>query len=349
MLLSGAPEQALDQLEDPCLAGVPEAERLLATVLDLVCREACRVQQQGDEREAARCFARVARHDPERAALWRRRLVESRGAPASLPAAGSGVLTALEGLLSELRDERSRSSRGAGRSSQGSLSSRLRSAASAVVAGDSEPHVPFLLSAPGLAECEVLLGPEVRLEGREEPGGAALGELRSLLSFHGGPGWLYLPPGGCEVELAGAVVPEEGVELLDGDELRLASGVALVFRAPVAASGTALLLGPPRPGGGAPRRIVLMSSLAEHPLCLAAHGGHLEVPGLTHPARLSLSEGRLQLECSLAAQQISEPCATPTAVELPLDAPAELPFCTPSRGETSPFALNLRPLGPHSE
>ena len=338
VLLRGAPEEALDHLADPALEGVAEAERLLETVLGLLCREAVSAHQRGDEREARRVLETVARHDPERAAQWRRRLVEEDQAPESVAPHSSGVLTALEGLLSELRDERVERGAGSQQSSRGSLSSRRSALASALAEAREGRLLPFWISAPGLEEHLVLHGPRVELgEGR--------GELRSLLSFHRGPGWLYLPAEGVDVALSGDQVEEDGVELVDGDALELSSGETLSFHAPVAGSATALLVSSGRGAPGARERMVLLGAGAEHALRLAAEGGHLAVPGLMHPARLSVSEGEVELACVLAGEPALPRCATPSRTPLPLLVPVELALC--SSEDSSDGHVLLRPLRQH--
>ncbi len=333
VLLSGEPEQALDRLEDRSLGGVAEAERLLATVLDLLCRRAAQLHGEGEAGEAARLFARVAHHDPERAALWRRRLEEEQPVrSASSPQSAPGVLTALQGLLSELRDERGQRRGPRSRSSHGSLDSRLRAAASALVAGGAERPVSFRLGAPGVPEHLVGVGPVVSL-------GGGLGCLRSLLSFHGGPGWLFIPPPENEVELGGRRIARKGVELVDGEELRFASGASLIFHAPVAGSGTAVVHGSSEPAGGILQRVVLLSPGREHALRLAASGGHLVVPELVHPVELFVSEGRLHLECSLPACPAGETCAAARSAQLPLLAPLELSLCASPTAAAPRLAL----------
>ena len=85
-LLAGSPERALDRLRDPAVALSREADRLRASTLDALCRQAVDRAGNGRAESVARILRRVASEDPGLARDCRERLAHV--ARAAMPAPG---------------------------------------------------------------------------------------------------------------------------------------------------------------------------------------------------------------------------------------------------------------------
>ena len=77
LLLDGAPDAAFDCLQDPVLSLSVEADSLRERVMKILCREAARLADEGQDRRAAGYLERVAGVDPELARRWRARVMAS--------------------------------------------------------------------------------------------------------------------------------------------------------------------------------------------------------------------------------------------------------------------------------
>ncbi len=312
-LLAGQPEQALAQVTDPCLALSEEADRLRIRVLEVLCREAAQRQREDEPHESRRLLSIVAAHDPERAATWRRRLASEQASQASAklperaPAAQSGIITALEGLLSDMRDERTRSGMRRNQGATESADTRIRDAASSVVHGHPQRKQQlFQLAVDDLGEFVVVCSPEVTL-GHARAGQADLpfladlaplaARLQRTMSFHSGPGWRIEPEARQDVAINGELVDEGGASLSSGDEVQLATNLAFRYLSPVAGSGTAileLLHGAECRGA---LHVVLLAPGEDDPLRLSAsRGRHLRVPRLPEEVALWLDGAELVVE-----------------------------------------------------
>ncbi|MFT7671561.1 MAG: hypothetical protein ACI8X5_004282 [Planctomycetota bacterium] len=254
-LLGGQPEYALDCLADPCLIGLPEAEKLRARVVDVLCREAARMEQDGRGSASLMLFARVSEYDPALARAWRRRLDgEARGiksGPTSVVRSGAqtGIVTALEKLLGEMRGERGPTPK-SGRSAESQCGARSQDSLDGLSMRGKESDRSFKLAIDDIGEFFCVHGSDLtlghaRAECADLPFMADIDSLQVRLirteSFHAGPGWRIEPIEAQPISISGQIVDPGGVALFDGDEVQLAANLAFVFRHPETASGTALL------------------------------------------------------------------------------------------------------------
>lgn len=368
-LMTGDAEEALRQVGDPCLAGAAEATPLRQRVLDVLCRQAAQAEERGRSDEGRRLLALVAAHDPERAAIWRRRLEEERRdstrvAPRELPeaSASSGIITALEGLLGEMREERLRAGGKSAASATQSADSRLREAASADLRARRERGALFRLAVDEVGEFLVATAPEVSL-GHERGARADLTFLADVpdlaarlvrtSGFHTGPGWRIETEGGERASIGGELVDPGGAALTHGDEVQLATRLAFRFQRPVASSGTALLELLHGTECRGARHIILLAPGAEDPLRLSAsRGRHLRVPRLRDEAALWLDGEELVLESSARLEarrgEVREaPARDGSPVALRLDCPprerVDLVLGAAAGGRP-PIELSVRPL-----
>ncbi len=324
-LLGGMPEHALRQLADPCLVGFDEAEELRGRVLDVLCREAARREAEGDTVERDRLLELVAARDPKLAGIWSRRLGGESRAEVDPQASGirreaeTGLIQALEDLLEEMRDERSRSG-------------VRRRPAEASTAGrdapyqDSEDVRPrsrdhFRLAVDDIGEFLVLQAPSITV-GHAHAGRADLPlaadidpehvRLVRTESFHAGPGWRIEAIADQSVAIGGQLLEEGGGALLDGDEVQLARNLAFVFRRADAASGSAVLeLLHGAECAGASRIILFAPGEAGRVRLGGAPGGHLHARRLEHEVTFWVDGGELVVECAadLRAQSGAEVAA----------------------------------------
>ena len=102
LLLDGAPDAAFDCLQDPVLSLSVEADSLLERVMKILCREAARLADEGQDRRAAGYLERVAGVDPELARRWRARVMASTTTVVE-QSARTRIGEALSGVLSEMR------------------------------------------------------------------------------------------------------------------------------------------------------------------------------------------------------------------------------------------------------
>ena len=317
-LLGGEPEEALNCLDDPCLDDSEEADKLRERVLDLLCREAAQQAREDNPEAAERMFERVSQHDAARARAWRRRLdgeAKDRTKPMG-PTSGvrreaeQGIIGALEKLLHEMRDERSRSGVRRLRPNTISGDHRLQSRSTDSVDLASKRSRPidrtFRLAIDDVGEFFCIHGSEVtlghaRAELADLPFMANLDSLHARLvrteSFHSGPGWRIEPIRGQRVAIDGQLVDPGGAALLDGDEVQLCGNLSFVFRRPEAASGTAILelLHGAECAGAV--RVLLFAPGAEGRVCISSAGGrHFHARRLQEDITLWIDERELVVE-----------------------------------------------------
>lgn len=372
-LLGGQPEEALSSLADPCLVPSEEADRLRTRVLDVLCREAGREDARGSWDEAHRLLELVGRHDPQRAALWRRRLCAEQGSrtvgPASglTPRAESGIITALEKLLSEMRDERTRS--GVRRVDPAPSSGEIRGDPvedprddHRRVGSETELDRRFHLAVDDAGEHLVAYGNTVTL-GHSRAEVADLGFLADLdplhvrlyrtESFHAGPGWRIEPVRKQRIAIGGQLIDSGGAVLADGDEVQLCTNLAFRFRRPEAGSGSArleLLHGAECEGASS---ILLFSPGEAGRIHLSSsRGRHLRVPRLREEITLWIDGAELVVESKerLSATGIDAAIQAPTeqgpgGLRVPCPSPWRIDFSVGTgSGSRPPFGFSVRPV-----
>jgi len=311
-LLGGIPEHALRQLADPCLVGFDEAEELRGRVLDVLCREAARREAEGDAVERDRLLELVATRDPKLASTWSRRLGGESRVEVDPQASGirreaeTGLIQALEDLLEEMRDERSRSGvrRRPAEASTAGRDARYQ---------DSEDRRPrsrkhFRLAVDDIGEFLVLQASSITV-GHAHAGRADLPvtadidpehvRLVRTESFHAGPGWRIEATAGQSVAIGGQLLEEGGGALLDGDEVQLARNLAFVFRRADAASGSAVLeLLHGAECAGVPRVILIAPGEAGRVRLGSAPGDHLQARRLEQDVTFWIDGDELVVECA---------------------------------------------------
>lgn len=368
-LLGGEPEAALRQLTDPCLNLSDEADRLRERVLDVMCREAARHDAEGRPEETARLLGIVAVHDERRAGLWRRRLegeeASRTAGPASglTPAAESGIIGALEHLLEQMRDERTRSGvrrrpvASSGESTGDGVDSRESQSADRLN-GDHRFH----LAVDDVGEFLVAYGSEISL-GHARAGKADLPLLADLdpvhvrlfrtESFHTGPTWRIEPAKKQRIAIGGQLVDPGGAALGDGDEVQLSTNLAFRFRRPHPASGSALLeLLHGAECEGAQRILLLSPGEAGRIQMSASRGRHLRVPRLTEEVSIWIDEQELVVEsrarlaaagADAAIQQQGE--KGPGGLRVPCPPTRRIDFSVGSATASGPpFGFSVRPV-----
>jgi len=238
LLLDGAPEESFDCLTDPILSLSTEADSLRERVVGILCREASRLADEGDERRAGRYLDRVASVDPTLARRWRARLM-------------AGTTSAVE--------------RGSRQRITEALSGALKDMRSEVSLSGAPPAGGFRLSLDDLGEYVVPLRSEFTL-GHARAGRADLGVIADLepvharfrmhVSFHGGHSWRVTPVQSARLSSGGEEVGSDGLALEAGKLLQLSANVqveverlgegsnsiALKLRGGVECEGTSRLL-----------------------------------------------------------------------------------------------------------
>ena len=373
-LLGGEPEDALSYLADPCLALSEDADRLRTRVLDVLCREAGREDARGSWDEAHRLLELVELHDPQRAGVWRHRLSveqDSRTAgPSSglTPGAESGIITALERLLSEMRDERTRS--GVRRADPAPSSSDEIRGEPVEDSWDSERREGseveldrrFHLAVDDAGELLVAYGNAVTL-GHARAEAADLGFLADLdplharlyrtESFHAGPGWRIEPIRKQRIAIGGQLVDSGGAMLADGDEVQLSTNFAFRFRRPEAASGSALLeLLHGAECEGASSILLFSPGEAGRIHISSSCGRHLRVPRLREEITLWIDGAELVIESKeqLSAGGVDTAIQAPTeqgpgGLRVPCPSPWRIDFSVGSgAGSRPPFGFSVRPV-----
>lgn len=320
-LLGGEPELALRCLGDSCLDGFQEADALRERVLDVLCREAAKREAAGAKGDCERLLELVAVRDPGRAAAWRRRLTREgpREPREGLSAEDSGIrreaetgmIEALEELLDEMRDERTRS--GVRRNPPSGDGASPGRDAPFHDSADERPRRRaserrFRLAVDDIGEFLVLHAPQLSighaLAGRADlPIAADIDPEHVRLvrteSFHAGPGWRIEALRGQRVAIGGQIVDAGGAALLDGDEVQLARNLAFVFRRPEAASGSALLeLLHGAECIGTSRVILLAPGEAGRLRISAVRGRHLYARRLEEDVTLWVDGDQLVVECA---------------------------------------------------
>ena len=195
LLLDGAPDAAFDCLQDPVLSLSVEADSLRERVMKILCREAARLADEGQDRRAAGYLERVAGVDPELARRWRARVMASTTTVVE-EGARTRIGEALSGVLSEMR-------------SGGSL-------------GGGPPAGAFRLVLDDVGEFVVPLRSEFTI-GHARAGRADLGVVADLEpvharfalseSFHGGHAWRVSAVGDAALLASGEEVGPEGLVL----------------------------------------------------------------------------------------------------------------------------------------
>lgn len=368
-LLGGEPEVALECLSDPCLHLSDEADRLRERVLDVLCREAARHDLEGSPGEAERLLDLVATRDERRAGLWRHRLRREESSPSAsppsglTPAAESGIIGALEKLLEEMRDDRTRSgvrrrdAPSSGEERPGAAGSRPEHAARLGEGGRR-----FLLAVDDAGELLVAWGGEITL-GHTRAGVADLPFLADLdpvhallsrtESFHAGPTWRIEPAKHQRVAIGGQLVDPGGATLGDGDEVQLASNLAFRFRRPHPASGSALLeLLHGAECEGARQVLLFAPGEAGRIRMSASRGRHLRVPRLSEEVSLWIDgeelvvESRARLGARGAEAAIQAPRdGAPGGLRVPCPPARRIDFDVGSATSSGPpLGFSVRPL-----
>lgn len=376
-LLGGEPEAALRSLEDPCLEGVEEAAALLERVLDVLCREAARACVH-DPEVSERRFGLVERHDPARVRVWRRRLESESADPepsADLPAAESGIrpasevglIGALERLLGEMRDDRSRSGVRHFEDEAGAASGDRRAR---IRAQDSADHRPsrrederrFKLAVDDVGEFLVCFSPQVTIghaqaEQSDLPILADIDPLHVRLvrteSFHAGPGWRIEPIGDQRIALGGELLDAGGGALLDGDEVQVSPNLAFVFRRPEAASGSAVLELLHGAECAGVRRVLLFATGEEGRVRIGpGRGRHLRARRLEDEVSLWIDGGELVVESAADLHADGDDVAVqaagpggPGGLRLPCPPEGRVGFAVGRGGPKGPpFGVSMRSL-----
>jgi len=209
LLLDGAPDAAFDCLQDPVLSLSEEADSLRERVMGILCREAARLADEGDDRRAGRYLDRVATMDPKLARRWRARVM-------------AGTTSVVE------RGSRSRITE--------ALSSTLSEMRSGDFPGGAPPAGAFRLVLDDVGEFVVPLRGEFTL-GHARAGRADLGVVADLEpvharfrlseSFHGGHVWKISPTEGATLLASGEEVGSDGFVLESKTLLQLSPLVLL--------------------------------------------------------------------------------------------------------------------------
>lgn len=238
LLLEGAPDAAFDCLQDPVLSLSVEADSLRERVMGILCREAARLADEGEDRQARRYLDRVAKVDPDLARRWRSRVM-------------AGTSSSLE------RGSRSRISE--------TLKGNLAQMRSSISLSGMPPVGAFRLVLDDVGEFVVPLRDEFTL-GHARAGRADLGVVADLEpvhawfrlkeSFHGGHDWKVSPAEGATLLAGGEEVGSDGLVLESRTLLQLSpqvllevellgegsSSIVLHFRGGVECEGTSRLL-----------------------------------------------------------------------------------------------------------
>lgn len=369
-LLAGEASKALEHLGDPCLVGLESADRLRAQSLEVLCRDAERLGEEGRRRSAALVLERVELESPDLARAWRGRLrllpdgpprpeleADASAESGLHPRAQSRILGAMEALLAELRG--------------GSSAPKVAATASTTPAPEAAPAstssrtpAPCLRFHIAVDDAgELLLVHGERLVLGHASGGVAdlplLGDVDAMHlvlvragSFHGGPAW-RVEPIGRPVFVDGVQLPPSGRELVDGALVRLAPKVAFRYRRPEPASDSALLeLLHGLECEGATRVILLGDGAAGRLRFGPRLGRHVVVPGLQADVELEFvaaasellvrSEAPLEVrgwDARVGADGLHLPCPPPARIDV------RVGTAQPGR---PPQGFALRSLGPPS-
>ena len=334
LLLDGSPDGAFDCLSDPILSLSTEADSLRERVTGILCREAARLSDEGEERRAGRYLDRVASVDPTLARRWRARLM-------------AGTTSALE--------------RGSRQRITDALSGTLRDMRREVSLSGGPPTGGFRLSLDDLGEYVVPLHSEFTL-GHARAGRADLGVVADLdpiharfrlhVSFHGGHSWRVSPVGAAPLMLSGEEVDSDGIALEAGGLLQLSphvlieveglgegsSSIALKFRGGVECEGTSRLL---LLGRGAAGEVKIGRS-ASAPLRVAGLEEGLSLR-LNEDSRISVHSSapiRFGGESSLDGTQREE-----LMIHVPPTQNVDV-LVGSSRGGRPPYGLMIAPLHP---
>ena len=238
LLLDGAPDEAFDCPRDPVLSLSMEADSLRERITGILCREAARLADEGEDRQALRYLDRVASVDPNLARRWHPRVMA--GTSSSLERGSrSRISETLRGTLAEMR--------------------------SSISLSGTPPAWAFRLVLDDVGEFVVPLRDEFTL-GHAHAGRADLGVVADLEpvharfrlreSFHGGHVWSVFPADGATLLAGGEEVGSDGLVLESRTLLQLSpqvllevellgegsSSIVLRFRGGVECEGTSRLL-----------------------------------------------------------------------------------------------------------
>jgi len=339
-LLWGAPERALALLRDPSVTLSWRADELRARALAALYRAAAERCAAGHDASLARILSLVAVEDPARAHAWHQELVPG---PAAEP----------PGRLRELL-ARMRASSGS-RATPPGRSERVKASAPSFPAFTRAGSRAFHLAVDDGGEYLVVAG-ESLVVGHARAGRADIPFLADLESeharlswsesFHGGAHWRVEPTASGAAWLNGRRVGSATM-LSDGDEVRLSTNVAFVFRLPESASGSALL----ELVGGAEAEgtvhVLLMVPGTSGRIRIGSQARrHIPVAGLEHEVSLVLEPEHLKISCAGGVRR-SDGGAHSAKVEeaLPCPPAARVDLRVNARpSQRLPFTLSLRPL-----
>ena len=330
------------------------------------------------ERLADPCLAHSA--DAER---LRARAREALGREAGgAPEAESGIASALEGLLEEMRAAREGGEQGVAPvgSPPGAGSCSDPAPAESPREPDSKPAVDggldgaqgegaplrFLLAVDDAGEFLVACGEQVVL-GHARAGVADLpfladldarhARIRGGESFHGGPLWRVEPIAGQNITVDGAPIGAGGAELADGDEIGLSPNLDLRFTLPEVSSGVCCLeLLHGAECFGAARVLLVRPRSAACLRISARRDRHIAVRGLPSEVRLELADGELVIHCEAglwarglegAAEQRE---AAPVSLRIPCPPERRIDFVVgSSEGGRPPFGFSVSPVASSGE
>ena len=275
LLLGGAPHEAFDRLSDPILSLSTEADSLRSRVVGILCREAARLADDGDQQQASRYLDRVASVDPLLAKRWRARLLADESAAVERESR-ERISAALSGVLKTLRKES--------------------------VAEEGAAAPAFRLILDDLGEYLVPLQTEFTL-GHARAGQSDFGIMADLEplharfhvqeSFYGGHSWRVAPLASATLKLDGRAVGEEGATLSPGALLALSPRIQLwVDGLGEGASSVALRLVGEVECEGATRLLLMGRGPAGELTLGRGSGSSIRVVALEEELHLRLNEER---------------------------------------------------------
>ena len=358
--------RCFELLSDPCLALSPRAQSMRAATLELACREARRLASEGAVAQVEELVACLAAEDPERASATRREL----GLPKSSASRMKGILARLRAAPSAgFADSVNRVAGFAA-----SANRDLGFAHSTSAVGVSHPRARIDPVAPTDARERDAQAEHVRFHLAVDDGGEflvaggrslVLGHLRSPAaslafladveashvrfayseSFHGGTHWTIERLDAREVTIDGERLGDGPRVLHDGDSLQLAPNLALEFRQPDAASGSALLdLAANAECQGARRIVLLAPGAAGRVRIGPKKSRHVPVADVANEIVIEWLDLDLRVSCAGGVRLAGSPSASGPSLALPCPPLAAYQLVLGARADRRPpFGIHIRP------